>query len=260
MEKQRLGELGSYSALESIVNKLMAPDGCPWDREQTHKSLKKNLLEECYEFLEAIDNCDTDNMVEELGDILLQVVFHIGIGQENGIFRAEDVFDHVNRKLIRRHPHVFGDTKADNAQQVKKNWENIKQKERGNSSRLSGVPKTLPALAYAQLIQERASMSGFDWQDQSGALQKIHEEILELKNAAGNEEKEWELGDLLFSVVNLSRFINVVAEESLRGANKRFSKRFGYMENICNNNGTDFVSLPIEEKEKLWDKAKNEVG
>ncbi len=260
MEEQRLDGLGSYSALESIVNKLMAPGGCPWDREQTHKSLKKNLLEECYELLEAIDSGDSDNMVEELGDILLQVVFHIGIGQENGMFQAKDVFDHVSRKLIRRHPHVFGDTKAANTQQVKKNWENIKQEERGGASRLSGIPKTLPALAFAQLIQERASMAGFDWQDQNGALQKIHEEILELKDAISNEEKEWETGDLLFSVVNLSRFMNVVAEESLRGANKRFARRFGHMENLCSNNGTDFVSLTLEEKEKLWSKAKNEIG
>ena len=260
MKKQTTKDLDSYLDLESIVNTLMGPGGCPWDKQQTHESLKKNLLEECYELLEAIDNKDNKNIAEELGDILLQIALHIHLGTNNGEFKKQDVFYHINNKLIRRHPHVFGDNEAETTEEVKQNWENIKQKERGDSSRLSGIPANLPALAYSQLVQERASMAGFDWNGLEGPLDKIVEEISEFNEAKTELEHQWEIGDILFSVVNLGRWINLSAEESLRLTNKRFSRRFEFMENKCKELGLDFSSLNMESKEKLWKEAKTEVG
>ena len=260
MKKQTTKDLDSYLALESTVNTLMGPGGCPWDKQQTHESLKKNLLEECYELLEAIDNKDSKNIAEELGDILLQIALHIHLGTNNGEFNKQDVFSHINNKLVRRHPHVFGDNEAETAEEVKQNWENIKQKERCESSRLSGIPANLPALAYSQLVQERASMAGFDWNGLEGPLDKIVEEISEFNEAKTEFEHQWEIGDILFSVVNLGRWINLSAEESLRLTNKRFSRRFEFMENKCKELGLDFISLNMESKEELWKEAKAEVG
>ena len=183
MKKQTYKNLNSYSGLESIISTLMGPNGCPWDQQQTHETLKRNLLEECYELLEAIDNKDNKNIAEELGDILLQVALHIHLGASNNTFNRTDVFNNINKKLIKRNPHIFADDYATTADDVKQNWENIKQKERGPSSRLSGIPATLPALAHSQLIQERASMAGFDWDKLDGTLDKIAEEITEFKQA-----------------------------------------------------------------------------
>jgi len=260
MATQESQDLGTYQALEKVVVQLMGPGGCPWDREQTHQSLKRNLLEECYELMEAIDSGDPMNMAEELGDIMMQVVFHIQLAQEEGSFGPQEVFSSVNDKLIRRHPHVFGGTEACTAEEVKANWEDIKQTERGHSSRLASIPSDLPALAHAQLLQDRASLARFDWDRLEGVLEKVTEELQELEDAQSQEEKEWELGDILFSLVNMGRWINIQAEDSLRQANQRFRRRFTDMEGLCNERGIAFADLSMEEKEALWLEAKKRVG
>jgi len=261
MDNPDFQDLGSYQALEKVVARLLGPGGCPWDREQTHESLKRNLLEECYELMEAIDSGDPNHMAEELGDILVQVAFHIQLAQEKGAFGPEEVFTSINEKLIRRHPHVFGDGEARTAEEVKANWEQIKQNEKGGStSRLSNIPKDLPALAYAQLLQDRASLASFDWDNPEGVLEKVAEELRELKAALSQDEKEWELGDLIFSLVNTGRWMKVQMEDSLRRANQRFSKRFMFMEDLCKERGVDFADLSMNEKEALWQEAKKKVG
>ena len=193
-------ELGTFKTLVDIVAKLRAPGGCPWDREQTHDSLKRNLLEESYEVMEAIDQGNPDILSEELGDLMVQVVFHADIAREAGDFQLEDVLRSINSKLIRRHPHVFGNEKAENAREVEKNWEQIKAEERqakGESkSPVEGIPIDLPALAYAQLMQDRVGKAGFEWDDISGVLDKLVEEVAEFRVASTIEEKEHELGDL----------------------------------------------------------------
>jgi tetrapyrrole methylase family protein/MazG family protein len=238
----------------------MGTGGCPWDREQTHQSLKRNLLEECYELIEAIDSGDPKNLAEELGDILVQVTFHIHLAQEEGSFGPQDVFNSINGKLIRRHPHVFGDAESRTVEEVKANWEDIKQKERGDSYRLSSIPRDLPALAHAQLLQDRASLAGFDWDRPEGVLEKVTEELRELEASEGQEEKEWEFGDILFSLVNAGRWIDIQAEDSLRRANQRFSRRFTDMEDMCRERRVAFADLSITEKEALWQQAKKRVG
>jgi tetrapyrrole methylase family protein/MazG family protein len=260
MDSHDSQDLGTYQSLEKVVARLMGPGGCTWDREQTHQSLKRNLLEECYELIEAIDNGDPKNLAEELGDILLQVVFHIQLAQEEGSFGPREVFNSINGKLIRRHPHVFGDTAASTAQEVKANWEEIKQKERGNSSRMSSIPRDLPALAQAQLLQDRASLAGFDFDRLEGVLEKVTEELQELEAARSQEEKEWELGDILFSLVNTGRWINIQSEDSLRHANQRFSRRFTDMEVLCRERSIVFADLSMDAKEALWKEAKKRVG
>ena len=260
MDSQDFEDLGTYQALEKVVARLMGPGGCPWDREQTHQSLKRNLLEECYELIEAIDSGDPKNLAEELGDILVQVAFHIQLAQEEGSFGPQEVFSSINEKLIRRHPHVFGDTEASTAEEVKANWEDIKQKERGDSSRLSSIPRDLPALAHAQLLQDRASLAGFDWDRLEGVLEKVEEEVRELEEAQNQEEKEWELGDILFSLVNTGRWMGIQMEDSLRHANQRFHRRFTDMEGLCKERSIDFADLSVEEKEALWQEAKKMVG
>ena len=194
---------GTYQALDSVVARLLGPGGCPWDREQTHQSLKRYLLEECYEFMEAVDAGDAKGMVEELGDVLAQVAFHIRLAEEAGTFTAADVFGAVVDKLERRHPHVFGDGQADTPEQVKAKWEEIKRQERGESaSRLGQVPEYLPALAQAQLIQDRAAIAAFDWDHADDVLEKVEEEVRELGDASNDDEREAEMGDVLFSLVN----------------------------------------------------------
>ena len=260
MRAQDFRDLGTYEALEKVVALLLGPNGCPWDKEQDHQSLKRNMLEECYELMEAIDSQNPKHIAEELGDVLLQVVFHIQLAHENGDFRTQDVFKSINEKLIRRHPHIFGNTKATTTEEVKSNWENIKQNERGNASRLSSIPRDLPALAYAQLLQDRASLAGFDWDKYQGVLQKLEEELRELEGAMTQEEKEWELGDIVFSLVNAGRWMNIYIEDSLRNANQRFYLRFTDMEKMCKERNIDFVGLSMKEKNGLWQEAKERVG
>ena len=253
-------ENASFQALVGTVERLLSPGGCPWDREQTHASLKRNLLEECYEALEAIDLGDPRKLSEELGDILVQVVFHARMAREAGEFSIEDVVDGVNRKLIRRHPHVFGDAVASDAREVERNWELLKAQEGVRKSPVEGIPHELPALSRAQLIQDRVAKAGFDWEDIAGVLDKVAEEAGELKAASTDEERAGEMGDLLFSMVNLARWLGIHAEDALRQAGARFGSRYLTMERLASDRGRDFAALPLDAKEELWQEAKRATG
>ena len=246
----------SFQTLVSIVERLRAPGGCPWDREQTHASLKRNLLEECHEVLEAIDGGDPGKLSEELGDVLVQVVFHSQMAAEAREFGMEDVLTKINHKLIHRHPHVFGDAVAYDAREVERNWETLKEQEGPGRSPAEGIPRDLPALAYAQLMQDRVSKVGFEWEDVSGVLDKVSEEVDELRNASSDQEMAREMGDLLFTIVNLARWQGIHAEDALRQANARFKKRYTTMESLASERGHSFPQLPLVEKEKLWQEAK----
>ena len=253
-------QLSEFQTLVDIVALLRAPGGCPWDREQTHESLKRNLLEEAHEALEAIDGGDPEVLTEELGDLLVQIAFHADIAREAGTFEMGDVVERINRKLIRRHPHVFADEKVSDAREVERNWERIKAEERAASgnrkSPVDGIPASLPALAAAQLMQDRVARAGFEWDDISGVLDKLTEEVEELRRAETHEEKVHELGDVFFVLVNLSRWIDTHAEDVLRQANNRFRSRYLGMEQLASERGLDFESLPLDEKEELWQEVK----
>lgn len=249
---------GMESFQETIAH-LRAPDGCPWDREQTHQTLRTNLLEEAYEALEAIDRDDPQALKEELGDLLLQIVLHAQIATDDGEFRMPDVIAHIDAKLKRRHPHVFGDVKVSGAAEVTVNWEEIKREERNHAdhrSMLDGVPKTLPALSQAQDYQNRVARVGFDWPDIEGVRRKIAEELRELEQAQTPEEREGEMGDLLFAAVNLARWLGIDAESALRRANARFARRFAEMERRCAEAGRSLADLTPEEQDALWEAAK----
>ena len=247
--------------LQEVVAHLRAPDGCPWDRKQTHQSLRPYLLEEAYEVLEALDSGDPEKLRDELGDLLLQVFLHAQIALEEGEFRLEDVIANLIAKLKRRHPHVFGDVKVKDAAEVLRNWEDIKRAERGEEdfrSALDGVPKSLPALAQAQAYHRKAAQAGFDWPDIEGVWQKFYEEVEELRQARTPEEVESELGDLLASVVNLARWLGVDAESALRKANARFARRFREMEKRAAAQGHHVSELDLGQQDALWEEAKRE--
>jgi MazG family protein len=245
--------------LKQIVERLRSPDGCPWDREQTHESLKPHLIEECYELIDAIDLKDDQEMKEELGDLLLQVVLHAQMANEEGRFDFDSIADVISEKLIRRHPHVFGDTKLATSDAVLKQWDAIKRREKTDrASALDGVPRGLPALAKAQKTQSKAARVGFDWADAEGALQKLNEEIEELKQADTSETLAEELGDLLFSVVNFARKSKLDAEGLLRAATGKFSERFRKMEALAESRGLNFSALTLGEMDKLWDEVKSQ--
>jgi len=254
-----------YKLLE-IMRTLRAPGGCPWDREQTIASLKPCLLEECHELLEAMDQGDTASHIEELGDVLLQVVFQSVIREQEGAFTFDDVADSIAAKLIRRHPHVFGEVDAATSGEVLKNWELIKQSEKSGTperSALDGVPATLPALLKAQRIQSKASRVGFDWKDSSGAIAKIHEELAELIEAGKRgdpEEVAGEAGDLLFSVVNYCRFIEVDAESALELSSRKFARRFKEVEKRVRAAGKDMRKCTLEELDAIWEQVKREAS
>ena len=257
-----LGERTSFEAFQEIIAHLRAPDGCPWDREQTHQTLRSHLLEEAYEVLAALDAEDSVSLREELGDLLLQIVLHAQIASEYGEFTMADVLEGIQNKLIRRHPHVFGDLKITEPRRVIENWERLKAAERDaygkeNQSILEGVPLALPALAQAEAYQKRAARVGFDWPNLHGVLEKIEEELQEI-HAAGNEtERAWELGDLLFAVVNLARWLDVDAESALRQANARFRERFISIENAVRSQGREQTTLTLDEMDALWEEAKD---
>jgi tetrapyrrole methylase family protein/MazG family protein len=243
--------------------RLRGEDGCPWDREQTSESIKPYLVEETYEVLEAIDEQDPAKLKEELGDLMLQIVFHAQMAEEAGAFTVRDVLAAINDKLVRRHPHVFGDVKADTAQEVLFNWEQIKQTERrrekGQASLLDGVPRELPALLRAHRLQEKASRVGFDWQEAQEVFRKVEEELAELRAAMQGqaaERVEAELGDLLFALVNLSRFLAVNPEEALRKTIARFIARFRYIEEELARRGRSLRQASLEEMDALWAEAK----
>ena len=248
--------------LAEILRCLRSEGGCPWDIEQTHESIRKNLIEETYEAVEAINKKDPDMLREELGDVLMQVMFHTQIENEKGNFDIDDVADETCKKLIVRHPHVFGEVKADTVDDVLTNWDAIKRQTKGQkttSDAISSVPRELPALMRAQKIQHKAAKAGFDWDDISGAADKLNEELDELRAAiaSGNRaEIEEEMGDLLFSAVNIARFADTDAEEALTGATDKFADRFRVVERLANERGIDMSSAGIEALDALWDEAK----
>ncbi len=248
--------------LRAVLALLRAPDGCPWDREQTIQSLQPCLQEECYELLDAMVTNDVVNHREELGDVLLQVLFQTAIREEEGAFTLDDVINNLTDKLIRRHPHIFGDVQADTQEQVMKNWEQIKKQEKANapkSSVLDGVPAALPALLKAQRTQSKAARVGFDWEATQGALDKLAEELDELKEAIAAKNLaavEDEMGDLLFSAVNVCRFEHVDAETALRKATDKFSMRFRAVEKIVASRGLDMRQLSLVELDAIWDEVK----
>jgi tetrapyrrole methylase family protein/MazG family protein len=252
--------LHKFDTLVAIIAKLRAPDGCPWDKEQTHKSLRENLLSETYEVLTALDDGDKEKLCEELGDLLLQIVLHAQIAKDNGEFKIDDVLKSINSKIIRRHPHIFGNRKVKDSAEVMQNWEELKKEEREEGvSMLEGVPSAMPALAYAREISRRAVRVGFEWENIEGVLDKLAEEIKEIKETASREEKEQEFGDLLFTLVNVARWEGIDAEAALRTANRKFYKRFARMEELCRKRGIDFAKLSFEEKDDLWEEAKKGV-
>lgn len=249
--------------LLEIMRYLRAPGGCPWDAEQTHESIRKNLIEETYEVVEAIDKKDSDMLLEELGDLLMQVVFHAQMEEEKGVFNFDDVADGVCKKLIERHPHVFGEVEVSGVDDVLDNWDAIKRRKKGQkkgSEPMLSVPRELPALMRAAKIQQKASAVGFDWPDVSGAYDKIIEETQELRKAVKSgvqDDVSEELGDLLFSVVNVSRFLKCDAEEALTAASDKFINRFIRVEQLAKENGVDMEKASLEELDRLWNIVKS---
>lgn len=254
----------SYDMLDliEIMRILREPGGCPWDAEQTHESIKKNLIEETYEVIEAINKNDKELLCEELGDLLMQVVFHAQMEKEEGSFEFNDITDGICKKLIERHPHVFGEVAVSGVDDVLTNWDAIKRKSKGQKTTtqsMNSVPRELPALMRATKLQKKAADAGFDWSEVSGALDKLEEEIAELRQAIGNNDCEnmsEELGDVLFSAVNVSRFIKADAEEALTAANDKFLARFTKVEALARERNIDMKSSSLEELDRLWDEAK----
>ena len=249
-------DLSQFTTLVDIIARLRAPDGCPWDKQQTHASLRKNLLEECYEVLETLDEGNSGKLCDELGDLLMQVVLHTQIATEAGEFELGDVVKSITTKLIHRHPHVFGSKKVKDAEEVALNWEELKQEERGGTSMLASAPKQMPALGYSQEIQHRVAQVGFDWEDIDGVIEKLTEEISELKRADSQERKAQEFGDLLFTLANIARRLGIDLEAALRETNQRFYRRFTYMEEVCRQRGLNFGELSFDDQNALWEEAK----
>lgn len=247
---------GAFAELDAIIARLRGPDGCPWDREQTHASLKPFLLEEAYEALETLDLGDAARLREELGDVLLQIMLHAQIAAEAGEFTIAQVIDGLSRKLIHRHPHVFGSERLDTAAAVSAHWDALKQEEKGERGLLEGIPQALPSLAYSQEVQGRAARAGFDWPDYQGILEKLAEEVGELRRAQSQREKVHELGDVLFALADAARGLAVDPEEALRLANQRFSRRFAHMEAACRRRGVSLGDLSFDQQNALWDEAK----
>ncbi len=251
----------SFEDLISIMERLRSPEGCPWDRKQTHKSLLPYLVEETYEVVDAVERGNDEELKEELGDLLLQVVFHSQIAKERGSFNIDDVIDSIAKKLVRRHPHVFGDrTDIRSEEDVNREWEKLKEKEgKKRESVLDGIPKSLPALERAYKLQKRAEKIGFDWKSFKGIKEKILEELSEIEREMekGNRKKlEEEVGDFLFMAVNLSRFLGVHPEVALRKANRKFEERFRFMERRAKELGRDLKEMNVNEMEELWQEAK----
>lgn len=250
--------------LIDIVEILRSPEGCPWDREQDHKSIRRDFLEETYEVIEAINKNDKELLLEELGDVLLQVVFHTQIEREQGTFELSDVADGICKKMIERHPHVFGEVKADTSAEVLENWDVIKKrtkKQKSQTESMLSIPREFPALMRADKVQKKAAKVGFDWDNADGAFDKVAEELGELKTAVANGDKDnmrEELGDLLFSVVNVSRFIGVDSEEALTGSTDKFIDRFSKVEKMAEEQGMNMKETELSELDKLWDLAKKD--
>ncbi len=248
--------------LLDVMKKLRSEIGCPWDKEQTHESLKPYLMEECAELLDAIDEKDRDGILEELGDVLLHIVFHSQIADENNSFAFEDVVDSVTDKLIRRHPHVFSDLSAKDSEEVLKLWQDVKKTEKGKNydSHLDGIPRHFPALFRAEEFQKRAAKVGFDWNSPEQIMEKIEEELAELKEALAKNEKSMineEIGDMLFSIVNLARFLKgPSAEELLAKTTEKFKRRFKYIERKLKEKGSSPEKSTLLEMDNLWNESK----
>ena len=266
-----LANVASPHALPWLVARLRAPDGCPWDREQDHLTLRKFLLEETYEVYDALEQGSTQALAEELGDLLLQIVLHAEYSAEDGVFDMSDVYRNVVTKIIRRHPHVFGDVVAEDAAQVIRNWEQIKAGERAEKSgqkegsvprdesvpaAFAGLSKSLPALSYAQEMQERAASLGYDWPSIDGVLDKVTEEAAELVAAESEENRREEFGDLLMVLVNLARKSGIDSEAALRAASAKFSRRFAHVERIADERDVQLRDLTFDELDEIWERAK----
>jgi tetrapyrrole methylase family protein/MazG family protein len=256
-----------FDRLVWIMNRLLAPDGCPWDREQTHESLKQYLIEESYEVLDCVDSGDFAHLREELGDVALQVVFHAALAEREGRFDIRGVLDTVSEKLVRRHPHVFGETQVSGSDQVLANWETIKKQEKADRanadapcpSLVDGVPKHLPALQKAHRLQSRVARVGFDWPSTEGTIEKVREEFDELvvERDSGNPERVYEeMGYLLFAIVNVARKMNVQPEEALQSACRKFAERFRHIETRAEEMQQSLDAMTLEEMDALWDEAK----
>jgi tetrapyrrole methylase family protein / MazG family protein len=254
-------ESPEFARLVEIIAKLRGPEGCPWDKKQTHTSLREYLLEESYEVLDALDEDNQTKLCQELGDLLLQIVLHARIASEAGEFDIEAVLKNINTKLVRRHPHVFGQTMVSNAEEVSHNWEQIKKSERHpEASILDSVPRQMPALAYSQEIQRRAAQIGFDWENIDGVIDKLVEEVKEYKETANQAEREDEFGDLFFTLVNVARRVGVEPEAALRQANRKFFRRFSGMEKLCRERGLDLGKMSFDEQNQLWEETKRLNG
>ncbi len=263
-------DLSRFETLIHIIAYLRSPEGCPWDRQQTHQSLREHLLEETYEVLKALDDESKEDLCAELGDLLMQIVMHACLAEEAGDFTMGDVTAGINKKLISRHPHVFGQSSAMTdtlgqkpvsltANGVLVRWEELKKKERrGQGGILDGVPQVLPALAYSLSVQERAARVGFDWPDDAGVLEKLAEEIAEFKAAASPAERAAEFGDILFTLVNYARRQNIDPEAALREANTKFYRRFSRLEELVRVHGHELSQLTLDEMNEFWDEVKKD--
>lgn len=257
-----LGGMSSFEQFQEVIAHLRAPEGCPWDRKQTHESLRQYLLEEAHEVLEAIDAGDTDALREELGDLMLQIVLHTQIAIDDGEFRMADVLSAINRKMIHRHPHVWGDVQVESAEGVVKNWEALKQEEAAENGKkqrdslLDSVPKGLPALLQAMMYQDKAAKVGFDWHQIDDVVDKVREEFDEVLRAEDDDHRAEELGDLLFVIVNWARWHKIEPESLLRQANAKFYRRFHYIEQAVAGQGKILTDFSLAELDALWDKAK----
>ena len=260
---KRVSEVKDFYDLLNITKVLRSENGCPWDREQTHESLKRYLIEESYEVLEAIDDKDYDELVEELGDVLFQIIFHAQIGSEEGFFNINDVLKVVCMKMINRHPHVFGSISVNTSDQVVDNWDKIKRKEQGLKSytdELKHVPKNLPALMRAEKVQKKAAKVGFDWDKVEDALDKVIEEYYEVKDAYKGEKRAKileEIGDLIFASVNVARFLDIDPEFALNYTIEKFINRFAYIETSARSRNIDMKNMTLEQMDQLWEKSKN---
>lgn len=250
----------TFDGLRQLVATLRQPGGCPWDRVQTHQSLRPYLLEEASETLAALDEGAPDHLCEELGDLLLQVLMHVQIAEEKGEFRLEDVLRGISGKLVRRHPHVFGEAVAETPEAVAEQWDDLKREERGPASALTGIPETLPALALAQAIQRRADRAGFAWESVEQAWDALEEELAEVKQARTASEQRAEVGDALFALVNVARWLEADAEESLRSTCRRFSAQFQRVEEAARKQSRDLKEMATDEKLALWEEAKRGDG
>lgn len=257
-------DLRKFDALREIIARLRGPDGCPWDRVQTHASLRETFLQECYEVLESLDESDARKLQEELGDLLLHIVLQAQIATEAGEFKIEDVIEEISKKLIHRHPHVFGTKKVKDVGEIVHNWETLKKEEKGEKgsgdSLLARVPKSLPALSYSQEIQHRVAQVGFDWENDQGVIEKLAEEVEEFQHAVDEREKAQEFGDLLFTLANIARRQGVELEVALRETNRKFCHRFSYMEAVCRQRGVKIGGLSFAEQNALWEEAKKKAG